>query len=79
MSLFEPHTRSSSKVGRATEYGPKMNLTTGRSGLVLDAMVEARNSADSTRCLPMLRRHVELYGELPQRAASTADMRHGRF
>ena len=69
VSLFEPHTDIIVKGGRAIEYGHKINLSTGRSGLVLDAVVEAGNPADSTRCLPMLRRHVELYGEPPQRAA----------
>ena len=69
VSLFEPHTDIIVKGGRAIEYGHKINLSTGRSGLVLDVVVEAGNPADSTRCLPMLRRHVELYGEPPQRAA----------
>ena len=69
MSLFETHTDIIVKGGRATEYGHKINLSSGRSGLVLDVVVEAGNPADSTRCLPMLRRHVELYGEPPRRAA----------
>ena len=69
VSLFEPHTDIIVKGGRAIEYGHKINLSTGRSGLVLDVVVEAGKPADSTRCLPMLRRHVEFYGEPPQRAA----------
>ena len=69
VSLFEPHTDIIVKGGRATQYGHKINLSTGRSGLVLDVVVEAGNPADSTRCLPMLRRHVEAFGEPPQRAA----------
>ncbi len=69
VSLFEPHTDIIVKGGRATEYGHKINLSSGRSGLVLDVVVEAGNPADSTRCLPMLRRHVQIYGEPPQRAA----------
>ena len=69
VSLFEPHTDIIVKGGRAIEYGHKINLSSGRSGLVLDVVVEAGNPADSTRCLPMLRRHVDLYGEPPQRAA----------
>ena len=36
---------------------------------MLDVVVEAGNRADSMRCLPMLRRHAEFYGEPPQRAA----------
>ena len=69
VSLFEPHTDIIRKGGRATRYGHKINLATGRSGLVLDAVVESGNPADSARCLPMLRRHVEHYGAAPSRAA----------
>ncbi len=69
VSLFEPHTDIIVKGGRATQYGHKINLSSGRSGLVLDVVVEEGNPADSTRCLPMLRRHVEAFGEPPQRAA----------
>ena len=69
VSLFEPHTDIIVKGGRATQYGHKINLSTGRSGLVLDVVVEAGNPADSTRCLPMLRRHVQAFGDPPQRAA----------
>ena len=39
---------------RRTEYGHKVNLSNGRSGLVLDAVAEAGNPADSARALPML-------------------------
>ena len=69
VSLFEPHTDIVVKSGRGTEYGHKVNLSTGRSGLVLDAVVEAGNPADSTRALPMLERVAERYGEAPAKAA----------
>ena len=69
VSLFEPHTDIICKGGRQTHYGHKINLSTGRSALVLDVVVESGNPADSERCLPMLRRHVETYGEPPQRVA----------
>ena len=69
VSLFEPHTDIIRKGGRTTHYGHKINLSTGRSALVLDVVVEAGNPADSERCLPLLRRHVENYGEPPQRVA----------
>ena len=68
-SLFEPHTDVIRKGGRRTHYGHKINLTTGRSGLVLDAVVEDGNPADSERCLPMLERHVARYGAAPSHAA----------
>ena len=69
VSLFEPHTDIICKGGRQTHYGHKINLSTGRSALVVDVVVESGNPADSERCLPMLRRHVETYGEPPQRVA----------
>ena len=69
VSLFEPHVDIIVKGGRRTHYGHKINLSTGRSALVIDVVVEDGNPADSTRCLPMLKRHVETYGEPPQRAA----------
>ena len=69
VSLFEPHADIIVKGGRRTHYGHKINLSTGRSALVLDVVVEDGNPADSERCLPMLERHVKTYGEPPQRAA----------
>ena len=69
VSLFEPHTDIIVKGGRVTRYGHKINLATGRSGLVLDVVVEDGNPADSARCLPMLQRHIEHYGSAPSRVA----------
>lgn len=46
-----------------------MNLATGRSGLVLDAVVEDGNPADISRALPMLERVKERYGAAPAKAA----------
>ena len=42
VSLFEPHTDIICKGGRQTHYGHKINLSTGRSALVLDVVVEVR-------------------------------------
>ncbi|WP_420637357.1 ISNCY family transposase [Candidatus Palauibacter sp.] len=68
VSLFEPHTDIIVKRGRA-QYGHKLNLSTGGSGMVLDAVVERGNPADSSRCIPMIERHAELYGEAPAQVA----------
>ena len=68
VSLFEPHTDIIRKGGRETAYGHKINLATGRSGLVLDVVAERGNPADSTRCLPMLERHCAHYGKAPSHA-----------
>jgi transposase, IS5 family len=69
VSLFEPHADIIRK-GREVAYGHKLNLTTGRSGLILDLMIEAGNPADSERLLLMLERHIALYGKPPRQAAA---------
>jgi IS5 family transposase len=69
VSLFEPHADIIRK-GREVAYGHKLNLTTGRSGLILDLVIEAGNPADSERLLPMLERHGTLYGQPPRQAAA---------
>ena len=40
VSLFEAHTNIIIKDRRETQYGHKLNLTTGRAGFVLDVVVE---------------------------------------
>ncbi len=70
VSLFEPHADIIVKGGREVQYGHKLNLITGRSGLILDLVIEAGNPADSERFLPMLKRHVAFYGEAPRQAAA---------
>lgn len=70
VSLFEPHADIIVKGSRDIEYGHKLNLTTGRSGLILDLVIEAGNPADSERFLPMLERHIALYGDVPRQAAA---------
>jgi transposase, IS5 family len=69
VSLFEPHADIIRK-GREVAYGHKLNLTTGQSGLILDLVIEAGNPADSERLLPMLERHIALYGRPPRQAAA---------
>ena len=70
VSLFEPHADIIVKGSRDTEYGHKLNLTTGRSGMILDLVIEAGNPADSDRLLPMLERHIAFYGRAPRQAAA---------
>ena len=69
VSLFEPHTDIIRKGGRRVQYGHKVNLGSGASGLVFDAVVEAGNPADSSRCLPMIERHAAIYGSAPDQVA----------
>jgi IS5 family transposase len=70
VSLFEPHADIIVKGGRDVHYGHKLNLATGRSGLILDVVVEAGNPADVERFLPMLERHIALRGTPPRQTAS---------
>jgi transposase, IS5 family len=62
VSLFEPHADIIVKGRRDVGYGHKLNLTTGRSGLILDVVIEAGNPADSERLVPMLERHIAFLG-----------------
>ena len=52
-SLFEEHTDIIVKGSRDIQYGHKLNLTSGRSGLILDAVIEEGNPADSERIPPV--------------------------
>jgi IS5 family transposase len=70
VSLFEPHADIIVKGSRDVDYGHKLNLTTGKSGLILDLVVEAGNPADSERLLPMLERHIAFWGAAPRQAAA---------
>jgi len=70
VSLFEPHADIIVKGGRDIQYGHKLNLTVGRSGLILDLVIEAGNPADSERFLAMLKRHIAFYGEAPRQTAA---------
>jgi len=69
VSLFEPHTDIIVKDRRETHYGHKVTLSTGRSGIVLDLVVEKGNPADSTLTVRSAERHAALFGEAPERAA----------
>jgi transposase, IS5 family len=69
VSLFEPHA-DIIRRGSEVAYGHKLNLTTGRSGLILDLVIEAGNPADSARLLPLLERHIALYGQPPSQVAA---------
>jgi IS5 family transposase len=70
VSLFEPHADIIVKGSRDVDYGHKLNLTTGRSGLILDLVIEAGNPADRERLLPMLERHIAAWGAVPRQVAA---------
>ena len=70
VSLFEPHTDIIVKGGRDVQYGHKLNLATGKSGLILDVVIEAGNPADAERFLPMLDRQIARRGAPPRQTAA---------
>ena len=69
-SLFETHTDIIIKGNRDIQYGHKLNLSSGKSGLILDVVVEEGNPADTDRLLPMLKRHINHYGFAPKQVAA---------
>ncbi len=75
VSLFESHSDIIKKGNRKIQYGHKLNLSSGRSGLILDVVVEAGNPPDSQRFLVMLDRHIECYGRAPRQVAADGGMR----
>src|SRR6202022_271569 len=62
VSLFEPHADIIRKGGRDVQYGHKLNLVTGKSGLILDVVVEAANPAEPER---FMARRARAYRRLP--------------
>jgi IS5 family transposase len=68
VSLFEAHADVLVKDRRATYYGHKIFLTTGRSGLILDCAIPKGNPGDVTWTLPLLRRQRDLFGRPPRQA-----------
>lgn len=69
LSIFEPHTDIIIKKRRETEFGHKLCLATGVSGLVLDLVVEEGNPADSSLSVRMVERQQEIYGRVPRQTA----------
>jgi IS5 family transposase len=70
LSIFEAHTNIIVKGARDVQYGHKLNFTTGRSGLVLDVVIEQGNPADSAQFCPMIERQKDIYGRVPRQAAA---------
>ena len=70
LSIFETHTDIIVKGARDVQFGHKLNFTTGRSGLVLDVVVEQGNPADSEQFCPMIERQKEIYGRAPRQTAA---------
>lgn len=70
MSLFECHADVIVKGGRETQYGHKVFLTVGRSGLILDCLVPRGNPADTTLYPTLLARQVDINQRPPRQVAA---------
>jgi IS5 family transposase len=68
LSIFEPHTDLIVK-GRKPEFGHKLTLTVGSSGLVLDCVIERGCPKDDTLAVRQIERQAALYGRAPRDAA----------
>jgi len=66
VSLFEAHADVLVKDRRATYYGHKIFLTTGRSGLILDCAIPKGNPGDVTWAVSLVRRQQRLFGRAPR-------------
>jgi len=69
VSIFEEHTDIIIKDQRDTYFGHKICLTSGKSGLFLDCVVQDGNPADSELATEMIARQTMLYDRPPRQAA----------
>lgn len=70
VSIFEPHTDIIVKDRRETQFGHKIFVTTGKSGLVLHCDIPRGNPNDSEMFLPTLKSLQENYDILPRKVSS---------
>lgn len=81
-SIFERHTDIIVKGSRDIVFGHKINLTSGKSNLILDCFMERGNPADSKLYAPTLDRVIENYDKVPRDSAvdggfaSKANIKH---
>lgn len=69
-SIFERHTDIIVKGSRDIVFGHKINLTSGKSNLLLDCYIERGNPADSKLYGPTLDRIIENYDTIPRDIAT---------
>lgn len=70
VSLFEPHADVIVKDHKNVYYGHKITISSGRSGMILDCVVESGNPNDATCLSPMLDRHEQIFGHAPRQIAA---------
>jgi IS5 family transposase len=70
VSFFECHTDIIVKGNRETRYGHKVVLTGGRSGLIIDCLIERGNPNDAAQFEVMIERQEDIYGRPPRQVAA---------
>ena len=70
VSFFECHTDVIVKGRRDTQYGHKIFLSGGRSGLILDCVIARGNPADAAMFPDLLTRQEAIYGRSPLKTAA---------
>jgi len=70
VSFFECHTDIILKGNRQTHYGHKVVLNGGKSGLIIDCLIERGNPNDAALFEVMLQRIEEIYGRPPRQVAA---------
>jgi len=68
-SIYEPHTDIIVKGSREVEFGHKVQLTSGKSNLIMDCEVLDGNPNDSTLFQQSINRLEDMYGIIPRDAA----------
>jgi IS5 family transposase len=69
-SIYEKHTDIIIKGSREVDFGHKVNLSTGRSNLILDCEIVDGNPNDSTLFEGVLKRVTDNYGIKPRDVAT---------
>lgn len=69
VSIFEVHSDIIEKGSREKIFGHKINVTSGKSGLILDCMILEGNPPDSSLVDTIITRHKESYGKAPEQIA----------
>jgi IS5 family transposase len=70
VSFFEDHTDLIVKSPRETQYGHKVFLTGGRTGLILDCVIERGNPNDAVLFPILLDRQEQLYERPPRQVSA---------
>lgn len=69
-SIYELHTDIIVKGSREIQFGHKINLSGGKSNLILDCEVLRGNPSDSTLYQPTVERIIENYDRVPRDSAT---------